>query len=127
MIDTRDKRMSLIGVAIEPPLVMANPDGDIGEADRTHFVNLYAGISIRISSVDTRNKRFSLLAFGKPVPYVLPNPDGTFGANDRFQLSYLYPSAVPTVVGGGRSEVIMAWMAPQIDFIDIDEEKIIFE
>ena len=41
-VDTRNKRMSMIGLALASPSVMANPDGAIGVADRAQLLWFYS-------------------------------------------------------------------------------------
>ena len=45
-VDTRDKRMSMIGLGSPVPSVLPNPDGAIGAADRAQLLWLYSGISL---------------------------------------------------------------------------------
>lgn len=48
-VDSRDKRMSLLGFGLGPsvqPQVVPNPDGTIGTQDRAHFAHLYAGLAL---------------------------------------------------------------------------------
>lgn len=43
-VDTRNKRMSMLGIGLDALRVRPNPDGTIAAADRVHFLPLYAGI-----------------------------------------------------------------------------------
>jgi hypothetical protein len=48
MIDTRDKRMSLIGFGLPVPRVLPDPDGDVAVADRPQLLFLYAGLTLEL-------------------------------------------------------------------------------
>ena len=45
-VDTRNKRMSMIGLGIPVPSVLPDPDGTISSSDRAQFLWLYSGIAI---------------------------------------------------------------------------------
>lgn len=45
-VDTRNKRMSLIGFGAPTPRVLPNPDGTVAAADRAMLLYLYAGLDI---------------------------------------------------------------------------------
>lgn len=45
-VDTRNKRMSLIGFSSPVPTVLPNPDGTIASADRAMLLWLYHGIAL---------------------------------------------------------------------------------
>lgn len=45
-VDTRDKRMSMLGLGSPIPRVLPNPDATIGDNDRFMFIYLYHGISL---------------------------------------------------------------------------------
>lgn len=51
-VDTRNKRMSLIGIGSPVPSVLPNPDGTIGATDRAHLLWLYAGIVLLYPAVE---------------------------------------------------------------------------
>lgn len=45
-IDTKGKRMSVIGLNLPVPSLLPEPDGEIASADRQHLLWLYSGIAI---------------------------------------------------------------------------------
>ncbi len=62
-VDTRSKRMSLIGLGVPVPNVLPNPDTSIGQGDRLHFLQCYSGrtsfqinIGIFVAGVDVTDK-----------------------------------------------------------------------
>lgn len=44
-VDTRNRRASVLGLALAARLVLPAPDGAIGQADRQHQAQAYSGIS----------------------------------------------------------------------------------
>jgi hypothetical protein len=46
-VNTRDRRMSMIGIGQPVPSVLPNPDGTIGTQDRAMFIWLYHGIALQ--------------------------------------------------------------------------------
>lgn len=50
-VDTRNKRMSLLGLGLPVPSVLPNPDGAFGAADRAQLLWLYSGIALQTPSV----------------------------------------------------------------------------
>lgn len=50
-VDTRNKRMSLIGFGSPIPTVLPNPDGSFNNYDRAQLLWLYAGLNILIVGV----------------------------------------------------------------------------
>ena len=50
-VDTRNKRMSLIGLDSPVPTVLPHPDGDIGTQDRAMLLWLYHGLSLLVVPV----------------------------------------------------------------------------
>lgn len=64
-VDTRNKRMSLIGLGSPIPTVLPNPDGAFNNFDRAQLIWLYAGLNILIIGVidltlPTRSLAFTL-------------------------------------------------------------------
>lgn len=51
-IDTRNKRMSMIGFGLPVPSVLPRPDGTIGVIDRSHLLWLYAGFILIYAAVE---------------------------------------------------------------------------
>ena len=45
-VDSRDKRMSMVGFGNPRPGVLPNPDGTVGTADRAMLLGLYSGIAL---------------------------------------------------------------------------------
>lgn len=50
-VDTRDRRFSMIGIAMPVPSMLPNPDGTIGTQDRAMLLWLYAGIALSIGGL----------------------------------------------------------------------------
>lgn len=50
-VDSRDKRMSLIGFGLPILVVLPNPDGTIGTQDRAMLLWLYHGIALEAAEV----------------------------------------------------------------------------
>jgi len=44
-VDTKNKRMSVIGLALPVPSMLPDSDGTIGVSDRLHLLWLYSGIA----------------------------------------------------------------------------------
>ena len=50
-IDTKNKRMSVIGLALPVPSMLPDSDGTIAIADRLHLLWLYSGIAAATPAV----------------------------------------------------------------------------
>jgi len=76
-VDTRDKRMSLMGFGEPVPFVMANPDGTVSVYDRAQLLWLYAGLNITTIPEVVRYRKRQWIAdwggLGEP-----PQPPMTF-------------------------------------------------
>ena len=52
-VDTRDKRFSIMGLALPTLSLYGNPDGTIDSADRYQLLYLYSGISLGGAPTET--------------------------------------------------------------------------
>lgn len=72
--------------------------------------------------INSRNQRMSMIGLALASPSVMANPDGAIRVADRAQLLWLYAMIRYARV----DDMIISHPPVQIDFIDIEEEKIIF-
>ncbi len=79
-IDTRDKRLSVLGWGLSNGRPLPSPDGLVGEGERRAVVGVYRGTFI---TLDWTNRASALnvgFAFFRPPG---PYPDGALIARDR--------------------------------------------
>ena len=57
-VDTKNKRMSVIGLALPVPSMLPDSDGTIAIADRLHLLWLYSGIAAATPTAPIVNRIF---------------------------------------------------------------------
>ncbi len=109
LINTRDRRASVVEFLQIPRRVLPLADATIGAPDRASLAALYRGITLQTgiaSHLDTRNKRAGVLQYLQTGVFVPSLPDGALSAADRAQIDYLYPGiaaifSLPIYTGSG--------------------------
>ena len=97
-IDTRDKRLSVLGYGIGglgSPL--PTPDSTVAAAERRSLGELYSGIIIATNWTVRASTVGYTYPFLRPLG---PYPDGAIGARDRQVTSGLYYSIAAAASGG---------------------------
>lgn len=62
-VDSRDKRMSMIGLCQPVPSVLPNPDGSVDMADKAMFIWLYFGLTLTGGAIVGRRLKALLIPF----------------------------------------------------------------
>ena len=96
-IDTRDKRLSVIGYGLSIGSPLPTPDGTVAAAERRSLGELYSGVSIAVNWA----VRASMVGYTYPFLRPLgPYPDGTISNLDRQMIRGLYHSIAAASAGG---------------------------
>lgn len=94
-IDTRDKRLSVLGYGLSIGSPLPTPDTTVAAAERRSLSELYSGVinvdwTIRSSMLNLN------LAWLRPFEF----PEGFISSRDRQQIAGLYHELSPTAPGG---------------------------
>ena len=96
-IDTRDKRLSVLGYGLSIGSPLPTPDATVAAAERRILGELYSGVSIATNWT----VRASMVGYTYPFLRPLgPYPDGTLSNLDRQMTRGLYHSIAAAAPGG---------------------------
>lgn len=88
-MNTRDKRASVLGLALASLLVLPEP-GTLDQGDRQQLASTYRGIAAAAPTSGSANGRGSAINLDLPFGRVLPIPNGSITAGDRQHLAGKY-------------------------------------
>ena len=96
-IDTRDKRLSVLGYGLSIGSPLPTPDATVAAAERRSLGELYSGVNIAVNWT----VRASMVGYTSPFLRPLgPYPDGTLNNLDRQMVRGLYHSIAAASPGG---------------------------
>ena len=96
-IDTRDKRLSVLGYGLSIGSPLPTPDATVAASERRSLGELYSGIVVAVNWT----VRASMVGYTYPFLRPLgPYPDGTLSNLDRQMMRGLYHSIAAAAPGG---------------------------